>query len=96
MRSGYRAANVRENPTEIRERLADTKLAAAELGREMIDIRIASKGIIETVRDRIAELEELEASGAAMPDSCEELVDLHEFLGRLYAIALEYASRTSH
>jgi hypothetical protein len=29
-----------------------------------IDIRIASKGIIETLRERIAELEDLEASGA--------------------------------
>ena len=26
----------------------------------------------------------------------EELVDLHEFLDRLYAIALEHASKTSH
>jgi len=32
-----------------------------------IDIRIASKGIIETLRERIAELEDLEASGASTP-----------------------------
>jgi hypothetical protein len=48
-----------------------------------IDIRIASKGIIETLRDRIAELEELEAIGAATPDTREELVDLHAFLALL-------------
>jgi hypothetical protein len=45
-----------------------------------IDIRIASKGIIERLRERIAELEDLEASGASTPDTHEELVDLHEFL----------------
>ena len=32
-----------------------------------IDIRIASKGIIETLRERIVELEDLEASGASTP-----------------------------
>ena len=61
-----------------------------------IDIRIASKGIIETLRDRIAELEELEATGAATPDNREELVDLHAFLDKLYMISIEHASKTSH
>ncbi|MGO9233037.1 MAG: hypothetical protein ACLP4V_02690 [Methylocella sp.] len=61
-----------------------------------IDIRIASKGIIETLRDRIAELEELEATGAATPDTREELVDLHAFLDKLYMISIEHASKTSH
>jgi len=61
-----------------------------------IDIRIASKGIIETLRDRIAELKELEATGAATPDTHEELVDLHAFLEKLYEISLEHASKTSH
>lgn len=61
-----------------------------------IDMRIASKGIIETLRDRIAELEELEAIGAATPDTREELVDLHAFLAKLYKISLEHASKTSY
>jgi hypothetical protein len=51
-----------------------------------IDITIASKGIIETLHDRIAELEEIEAIGAATPDTREELVDLHTFLDKLYKI----------
>jgi hypothetical protein len=61
-----------------------------------IDITIASKGIIETLRDRIAELEEIEAIGAATPDTCEELVDLYAFLDKLYKISLEHAIKTSH
>ena len=59
-------------------------------------ISVPPKGIIETLRERVAELEHLEASGASTPDTHEELVDLHEFLDRLYAIALEHASKTSH
>ena len=59
-----------------------------------IDIRIASKGIIETLRERIVELEDLEASGASTPDTHEELVDLHEFIRKLYMISLEYAHKT--
>lgn len=59
-----------------------------------IDIRIASKGIIETLRERIAELEDIEASGSATTDTREELVDLHEFLRKLYMISLEYARET--
>jgi hypothetical protein len=58
------------------------------------DIRIAPKGIIETLRERIAELEDLESQGAATSDTHEELVDLHEFLGKLYKISLERAGRT--
>ena len=61
-----------------------------------IDIRIGSKGIVETLRDRIAELEELEATGAATPDTGVELVDLHAFLGRLYTMSLERPSKSSH
>jgi hypothetical protein len=60
------------------------------------DIRIAPKGIIETLCDRIAELKELEAIGSATSDTCEELADLHEFLDKLHAISLEHASKTSH
>jgi hypothetical protein len=59
-------------------------------------ISVPPKGIIETLRERVAELEHLEASGASTPDTHEELVDLHEFLDRLYTMALEHASETLH
>ena len=45
-----------------------------------LDVEIPSQGLIETLRERIAELEDLEARGAATPDSCEMLVDLQELL----------------
>jgi hypothetical protein len=48
-----------------------------------IDVKSRSKGIIETLRERIAELEALEATGAATPDTCETLVDLYELLDKL-------------
>jgi len=51
------------------------------------------KGIVETLRDRIAELEELEAAGSATPDTHEELVDLRAFLDDLYAISVNRAKR---
>jgi len=59
-------------------------------------ISVPPKGIIETLRERVAELEHLEASGASTPDTHEELVDLHEFLDRLYTMALEHASEMLH
>jgi hypothetical protein len=59
-------------------------------------ISVPPKGIIETLRERVAELEHLEASGASTPDTHEELVDLHEFLDRLYTMSLEHASETLH
>ncbi len=43
-----------------------------------LDVEIPSQGLIETLRERIAELEDLEARGAATPDTCEMLVELHE------------------
>ncbi|HEY8005628.1 MAG TPA: hypothetical protein VIE66_02215 [Methylocella sp.] len=58
------------------------------------EIRIASKGIIETLRERIAELEDLESQGVGTSDTHEELVDLHEFLGNLCKISLERTGRT--
>jgi hypothetical protein len=66
--------------------------------RAMMDffISVPPKGIIETLRERVAELEHLEASGASTPDTHEELVDIHEFLGRLYTMSLERPSKTSH
>ena len=98
MRSRWRAANVRENPIETRERMADIRLDAADWVRRPMDffISVASKGIIETLRERLAELEHLEASGASTPDTHEELVDIHEFLDRLYTMSLEHAGKTSH
>jgi len=53
-----------------------------------LDTKIPSKGIIETLRERIAELEELEATGVATPDTCEAIVDLQEFLDALYTMSL--------
>ncbi len=60
------------------------------------DVRIHSKELIETLRKRIAELEDLEARGAATPDTCEMLVDLHDFLDELQAMLSERAGKTSH
>jgi hypothetical protein len=61
-----------------------------------IDIRITPKGIIETLCDRIAELEGLETIGSATPDTREELADLHEFLDNLHAISIEDFRRALH
>ena len=47
-----------------------------------LDVEIPSQGLIETLRERIAELEDLEARGAATLDSCEILVDLRELLDK--------------
>ena len=59
-----------------------------------LDVRVPSRGFVETIRERIAELEYREATDAATPDTCEELVDLHEFLDKLYTMSLEHASKT--
>jgi hypothetical protein len=56
-----------------------------------LDTKIPSKG---TLRERIAELEELEATGAATPSTCEAIVGLHEFLDALYTMSLEHARKT--
>ena len=39
----------------------------------------------------LTELEHLEATGAATPDSSEMLVELHELLDKLYTMMLERA-----
>jgi hypothetical protein len=55
-----------------------------------LDVRAApSKAFIETLRRWLAELEHLEATGSATPDSCEMLVELHELSDKLYAMMLE-------
>jgi hypothetical protein len=61
-----------------------------------LDAKIHSVELIETLRGRIAELEDLEARGAATPDTCEILVDLHDFLDELYRMLWERAGKTSH
>jgi len=62
-----------------------------------LDAKIHSGELIETLRGRIAELEELEARGAATLDSCEMLVDLHELLDELYRMMLsERPGKTPH
>jgi hypothetical protein len=61
-----------------------------------IDVKRPPSRLIETLRQRIAELEDLEASGAATPDSCEMLVDLQELLDKLDRIMPGRVSNTSH
>ena len=61
-----------------------------------LDVEIPSQGLIEILRERIAELEDLEARGAATPDSCEILVDLQELLDKLQTMLSEQAGRTLH
>jgi hypothetical protein len=59
------------------------------------DIKAASKGIIETLRDRLTELGQ-ENSLGSIPETHEELVAIHEFLDRLYTMPRGYASKTFH
>jgi len=61
-----------------------------------LDVEVPSQELIETLRERIAELEDLEARGAATPDSCEILVDLQELLDNLHTMLSEQAGRTLH
>jgi hypothetical protein len=57
---------------------------------------MADVSLIETLRERLAELDRLEAGEALTPDTHEELVDIHEFLDRLYTISLEHARKALH
>ena len=43
-----------------------------------------SRAFIETIRGWLIDLDHLEATGAATPDTCEVLVELHELLDKLY------------
>ena len=57
-----------------------------------LDVRaVPSKALIETLRRWLSELEHLEATGAATPDTCEMLVELHELLDKLHTMMLERA-----
>ncbi len=66
------------------------------LGGQMmeLDVRVSSKAFIETLRSWLTDLEYLEATGAATPDSCEMLVELHELLDKLYTMMLERTRQT--
>ena len=59
-------------------------------------LRSSSQELIKTLRERLVELEHLEASGAATPDTCEMLVDLQELLDKLYRMLSERAGKTLH
>jgi len=48
-----------------------------------LDVRVPSKAFIETLGRWLAGLEYLEATGAATPDTCEVLTELHELLDKL-------------
>ena len=62
-----------------------------------LDAKIYSGELIETLRGRIAELEDLKARGVATLETYEVLVDLHELLDQLYRMMLsERAGKASH
>ncbi|HEY8007183.1 MAG TPA: hypothetical protein VIE66_10410 [Methylocella sp.] len=61
-----------------------------------IDPKRPQATLIETLRQRIAELEDQEAKGAATPDTCEMLVDLQELLDKIDNIMPGRMSATSH
>jgi hypothetical protein len=54
-----------------------------------IDIRIASKGIVASLREWIVKLEEIERTGAGTPDICDMLVSLQQLLDELDRMLLE-------
>jgi len=53
-----------------------------------LDVRVPSTAFIKTLRRWLADLEYLEATGAATPDTCEVLVELHALLDKLYTMRL--------
>lgn len=61
-----------------------------------LDVKYLSKGLLETLRERLAELEDLEAAGAATPDTFEMLVELHEMLDELDRKMSKHAGKTTH
>ncbi len=60
-----------------------------------LDDRIPSKAFIETLRRWLADLDDLEASGAATSDTREILVELHKLLDKLYTTMAERARKSS-
>ena len=69
---------------ETHEPLTEARLDVAD-GRAKMDIdnRIASKRIIETLREWILKLEDTERSGAGTPDTCDMHVCLQQMLDEL-------------
>jgi hypothetical protein len=61
-----------------------------------LDVEILPAGIFKSLREWLAELKDLEASGAGTPAICEMLVDLHELLDKLDTMLLEHPRKTSH
>ncbi len=59
-----------------------------------IEVRVPSTAFIETLRRWLADLEYLDATGAATPDTCEVLVELHELLDKLYTTMAARARKT--
>ena len=59
-----------------------------------LDVRVPSNAFIETLRRWLSDLEYLEATGAATPDSCEVLVELHALLDKFYTMMLERTRQT--
>jgi len=62
------------------------------LGGPMMEL--PSTAFIKTLRRWLADLEYLEATGAATPDTCEVLVELHELLDKLYTTMAARARKT--
>ena len=59
-----------------------------------LDVSAPSKAFIETLGRWLADLEYLEATGAATPDTCEVLTELHELLDKLYTTMAARARKT--
>jgi hypothetical protein len=59
-----------------------------------LDVRVPSTTFIETLRRWLADLEYLEATGAATPDTCEILIELHPLLDKLYTTMAARARKT--
>jgi hypothetical protein len=60
-----------------------------------LDVKILPEEIIEILRERLVELEHLEATGAATPDICEMLVAVRGLLAKLEKLP-EHAGETLH
>jgi hypothetical protein len=61
-----------------------------------LDVKILPEEIIEILRERLVELEHLEATGAATPDTCEMLVAVRGLLAKLESKLPEHAGETLH
>ncbi|HTV33215.1 MAG TPA: hypothetical protein VME69_08950 [Methylocella sp.] len=61
-----------------------------------LDAKTSTQVFIDVLRAEIAELEQLEARGESTADTCEMLVDLHEFVERLTIMYSAHGRRTSH